>query len=411
MRTGVLIYKDVLSSLSPEAKKILGLILHKGAMTKSQLAKVAGLKPTTLNRMMLPLEKADLILPTETGESTGGRKPVIYDVNPRRYYVIGIDISRLYSQVVLTNLKMELIEKDRFDMDRNSSPQATLNRILDWIGRVMEKRGHGYVIGVGIGTVGPLDRQSGIILNPENFEAQGWENIPLKAIVEERTGLPVIIDNGANGAVLAETRYGSGKGMKSVIYLNCGVGIRTGVISSGTLVRTINDADDTFAHMVIDVNGKPCHCGNQGCVERYSSIYAIMEALAEEMTPEEMPQGKDRRNHKADRPVSYLELCREAEENDTTARQVLQNAAVRMGTGLANFIQLLNPGLVVLSGPLILHSQLFYEVCVEAAKRRRPWDKGGHLVFSRGGAFEENAISIGAGALVVEHYLEPETFG
>ncbi|WP_018305832.1 ROK family transcriptional regulator [Desulfitobacterium hafniense] len=393
MRTGVLIYKDVLSSLSPEAKKILGLILHKGAMTKSQLTKVAGLKLTTLNRMMLPLEKEGLILPTETGESTGGRKPVIYDVNPRRYYVIGIDISRLYSQVVLTNLKMELLEKDRFDMDRNSSPQATLNRILDWVERVLEKQEQGYVIGVGIGAVGPLDRQSGIILNPENFEARGWENIPLKAIVEERTGLPVIIDNGANGAVLAETRYGSGKGMKSVIYLNCGVGIRTGVISSGTLVRTINDADDTFAHMVIDVNGKPCRCGNQGCVERYSSIYAIMEAF----NPE--------------RPVSYLEICREAEENDTTARQVLQNAAVRMGTGLANFIQLLNPGLVVLSGPLILHSQLFYEVCVEAAKRRRPWDKGGHLVFSRGGAFEENAISIGAAALVVEHYLEPEALG
>ena len=372
MRTGVLIYKDVLSSLSPEAKKILSLILHKGAMTKSQLAKVAGLKLTTLNRMMLPLEKEALILPTETGESTGGRKPVIYDVNPRRYYVIGIDISRLYSQVVLTNLKMELLEKDRFDMDRNSSPQATLNRILDWIGRVLEKREQGYVIGVGIGAVGPLDRNNGIILNPENFEARGWENIPLKAIVEERTGLPVIIDNGANGAVLAETRYGSGKGMKSVIYLNCGVGIRTGVISSGTLVRTINDADDTFAHMVIDVN---------------------MEAF------------------NPDRPVSYLELCREAEESDTTARKVLENAAVRMGTGLANFIQLLNPGLVVLSGPLILHSQFFYEVCVEAAKRRRPWDKGGHLVFSRGGAFEENAISIGAAALVVEHYLEPETLG
>ncbi|WP_019851125.1 ROK family transcriptional regulator [Desulfitobacterium sp. PCE1] len=406
MRTGVLIYKDVLSSLSPEAKKILGLIMHKGAMTKSQLAKVAGLKLTTLNRMMLPLEKADLIVRTETGESTGGRKPVIYDVNSRRYYVIGIDISRLYSQVVLTNLKMELLEKDRFDMDRNSSPEATLNRILDWVGRVLEKREHGYVIGVGIGTVGPLDRKSGIILNPENFEAQGWENIPLKAIMEERTGLPVIIDNGANAAVLAETRYGRGKGMKSVIYLNCGVGIRTGVISSGTLVRTINDADDTFAHIVIDVNGRPCRCGNQGCVERYSSIYAIMEAFAEEMA-----QGRDRRNPNADLPVSYLELCREAEENDTTARQVLQNAAVRMGTGLANFIQLLNPGLVVLSGPLILHSKLFYEVCVEAAKRKRYWDKGGHLVFSRGGAFEENAISIGAAALVMEHYLEPEALG
>jgi len=128
------------------------------------------------------------------------------------------------------------------------------------------------LIGIGIGTVGPLNRASGVMINPANFEAPGWSNVPFKAMLAEKTGLPVIIDNGANAAVLAETLFGAGKGLKDVVYLNCGIGIRTGVISSGTIVRTINDAEDAFGHMVIDVDGETCICGNSGCIETYSSI-------------------------------------------------------------------------------------------------------------------------------------------
>lgn len=345
---------QIQSSLNAESKRIFGFLLRKGPMSKGQLAKISGLKLTTLNRMMFPLEELGLIVRAMVGESTGGRKPVVYDVNPQKYYVVGIDISRLYTQIVLANLKMEIVAKYRFDMNRDSRPETTIQHIRDCFGLARQKIPNGSVLGIGIGTVGPLDRQNGLILNPDNFEAEGWRDIPLKAIFEKQTGLPVIIDNGANAAVLAETYYGIGKGIQNVLYLNCGVGIRTGIMNSGVFVRTVNDTEDTFAHMVIDMNGKMCRCGNRGCIERYSSIHAIREDYIAGLKKDD-----GRKIQKPVEQISYLDICQAAERNDSLARQVLQRAAVLMGTGLANYIQLLNPGIVILSGPLIYSSQLF----------------------------------------------------
>jgi predicted NBD/HSP70 family sugar kinase len=395
---------DTWNDLGVDAKKVFRLVLQKGPVTKGQLTKLSGFKLTTLNRIMLPLEELSLVVKSEIGESSGGRKPVLYDVNPQKYYLVGIDISRLYTQAVLTNLKLVPLEKCYFDMNRESSPEATLQRILEWLAIALPKIKDGLVLGIGLGTVGPLDRSNGIVLNPENFEAKGWENIPLKSLLEAKTGLPVIMDNGANAAVLAETHYGMGKGIRNVMYLNCGIGIRTGVISAGSFVRTVNDTEDTFAHMVIDVNGKACRCGNRGCVERYSSIHSIQEEFSRELE-----QGETCRIKKPPGQITYLDICQAAEHNDPLARKVIQNAAVIMGTGLANFIQLLNPGIVVLSGPLIRGSRLFYEECVATARKRGYWHKGKNIVFSRGGAFVENAIAIGSAALVIEDFLDKET--
>lgn len=395
--------KNIMSGLTMESKKIFGLLLHKGALTKGNLTELSGLKLTTLNRMMQPLQDVGLMIQSEIGESTGGRKPVLYDVNPKKYYVVGIDISRTYTQVVLTNLKMEPVEKYRFEMNQESTPEFTLQLIQHWFEETSQKwkSRNGSIVGIGIGTVGPLDRSNGIILNPANFEARGWENIPLRFILEERLKVPVIIDNGANAAVLAETYYGIGKGIRNVIYIHCGIGIRTGVISSGVFVRNINDTEDAFAHMIVDVDGEECRCGNHGCIERYSSIYAITETF--------IAQTKKDKLHRMQIPVeqvTYTDICKAAEENEPVAKQVLQNAAVIMGNGLANLIQLLNPGIVVLSGPLINHSKLFYEECIEIALRKSNVTKERNIVFSRGGHFHENAIAIGSAALVVENYLD-----
>lgn len=391
-----------IGGLNPETKRIFKLILFNGALTKGQLSMLSELKLTTLNRMMLPLEKLGFIVEGEIGESSGGRKPVLYDVNPRKYYIVGVDISRTYTQLVLTNLKMEPVESFRFEMSKESSPEATLKLIQDWVVPIVEKleAAGGLVIGIGIGTVGPLDRNNGILLNPADFEAEGWENVPLKSILEERLGLPVVVDNGANAAVYAETYFGTGKGISNVVYLNCGIGIRTGVISSGVFVRTINDAEDAFAHMIVDVDGKECSCGNYGCIERYSSIHAVLREFRSEMK-----KGKSCTIQKPVQEITYIDICKAAEAGDAIARHVLQHGAVIMGTGLANFIKLINPGLVMLSGPLIRHSEFFYRECVETACKKGNLNKEKSVVFSRGGYFDENVIAIGSAALVLENHL------
>jgi predicted NBD/HSP70 family sugar kinase len=391
-----MINTNIFSSLPDESKKIFNLILHSQALTKGSLSSLSGLKLTSLGRMMQPLIRMGLIVESQIGDSTGGRKPVLYDVNASKYYIIGIDISRTYTQVVLTNLKMQQIERYRFDMNEDSTPETTVSRINEWMTGIINKLGkqNSSVIGIGIGTVGPLDRKKGVILNPENFAAVGWENVQLKSIFEEKFGLPVVIDNGANAAVLSEAYYGIGKGIKNVIYINCGIGIRTGVISSGGFVRNINDAEDEFAHMIVDVNGKRCRCGNLGCIETYSSIYSIIENYVSAL------KGKNRGQ------FSFIDICRAADENEPVAREVLKNAAVIMGTGLANLIKLLSPGMVVLSGPLIKYSDLFYKECTETAYKKSLVQTERNVVFSKGGNFTDSAISIGAAVLVLESFID-----
>lgn len=99
---------SVFGQLNEDAREVFNLVQKQGHLTKSSLVDLTGLKPTTLNRAIKMLEISGLLVESGTGESTGGRKPSLYTVNPLRFAVVGIDISRTYTQVVITDLGMKV---------------------------------------------------------------------------------------------------------------------------------------------------------------------------------------------------------------------------------------------------------------------------------------------------------------
>lgn len=395
---------DIFDNLSCEAKQIFSLIQKRGPLTKNSIALLTKMKLTTLNRIMACLEEKQLIVPSGTEKSTGGRKPVVYDVNPKKYYVIGIDISRTYFSVVFANLKMNIKNRWLCAMNEKYTPEKTVEVIVKWIYDLINEcslRNY-FVLGAGLGAVGPLDRQKGVILNAENFPSEGWANIPIKQMFEKKLELPVVIDNGANMAVLGEYLFGHGKSQKNVAYFNIGVGIRTGVISSGTIIRTINDFDDSFAHMVVDVDGKLCKCGNKGCLECYCTIPSIMQnffSALKEVKISALLKEKHIEN------IEYTDICIAAEQNDPLAKKVIINAAEILGTGLSNYINLFSPNIIILSGPLIFHSRLFYSTSVQTALKKSYIAKHSKLKFSRGGVYNNYSMAVGAAAMFIEYLL------
>lgn len=393
---------ETLYNLNSDTKKIFDFIHKYGPQTKNDLSHLTGIKLTTLNRAMEPLEENRYIIQGSIGESTGGRKPVLYDVNAAKAYVIGVDISRTYTEIILIDLKMTILYKQRFNMDETYTPDKTLKTVLESIetGLTAIKISKEKLMGVGIGTVGPLDREKGIMINPVNFEGQGWQNVQIKEMVQAHFECPVFVDNGANAAVLAEMLFGIGKGYKNLVYFHCGVGIRTGAISSDTIIRTVYNTEDAFGHMVIDVDGEACSCGNYGCIECYSSIYAIIKKISSELK-----KGRVSKITKPIKDITYVDICKAAADGDGLSIEILTGAAAILGTGLANFINILNPGLVILSGPLVKHSNLFYKICTEAAAKKCYINGRDKVIFIKGGHFEDNAISIGAAAMVLEHCL------
>ncbi len=392
----------LLNELNNDDKHILRLIQNLGPITKNKLIDITKKKLSTLNRSINRLENASIISALGTADSTGGRKPVLYDMVKSNYYIFGIDISRTYTRAVLTDIKMNIIDRYYFTMDESCIPAKTVALIAQYIENTLKLKNidKKQVLGTGIGTVGPLEKSKGIVLNPMNFTAKGWTDVPLKKMLQAATGIPVFVDNGANTAILAEWLFGAGRDCSNMAYFNCGIGIRTGAISSGTLVRTINDAEDAFGHMTIDVDGEKCHCGNYGCIESYCSVISITGKFTSSLK-----KGRTSSISKALEDISYVDVCRAAEERDPLSAEIIKSSAAVFGSGLANYVNLFNPEIVILSGPLIKYSALFSKISTEIAINKSFLKDNTKVIFSKGGKFTEDAISLGSAVMVSESHL------
>jgi predicted NBD/HSP70 family sugar kinase len=391
---------NIFNNFSEHSKLLLSLIQKRGPISKSELLLITNMTLSTLQRSIKPLIDEEFIIESAIGESTGGRKPALYDINPESFYVIGIDISRTYTRIVITNLNLSNILAEK--VLPISSPLESIRQISDAIVEMLHNLSISKqnVLGIGIGTVGPLDREKGIILNPRNFPSNEWINFPIKTYVEQELNLPVFIDNGANSAVLAEHLFGAGKDFQSVAYFNLGIGIRTGIVSSGSLIRTSADSEDSFGHMVIDMDGDKCSCGNYGCVECYCSIDAIKNKFITKVK-----MGRTFNSPKSLDQINFIDICKMAENGDELAKEVVTNSASVFGLALANYINLLNPQLIILSGPLINYCSLFYNVATTTASKRFYLKDRSKITFSKGGKFQTNSMALGSAAMVVEELL------
>ena len=386
----------ILEKLSFRDLEILNVIQKSGPITKKDLQVIADIKLTTLNRIMKTLEDTRIISEHGESESTGGRKAIEYDVSQTGFYVIGIDISRTYVKIILTNIKLNILKKEEFNMDKSYSPEKTIGKIVFIIEQMLFDLNikKNQVLGIGIGAVGPLDRETGIILNPKNFFNGNWINVPIKAMLEEKLNLPCFIDNGANTAVLGEYFYGMGKELKGVVYIHCGIGLRSAILRDGIIIRTMNDREDAFAHMIVEHNGEVCSCGNSGCIESYSSIDSIIKKI----------NSKIKDNTKFISEVNYREILQSQLLNNKDVVEVINKGAEILGIGLANLVRLINPELIILSGPLIMDFENYYEKAINTFNSLNSIDN--KVFFSKGGEFQEDAIALGAVAMVIEFYLK-----
>lgn len=393
---------EKIKNMDSSAKRVIYLLQKHGALTKNEICLLNNMKLSTLNRVMKPLLENKIIGSNFIGESSGGRKPVLYGMNLCRFYVIGIDISRLYTRVVITNVKMEILYSESFKMDETCTPDETINRIEKIINKAYKKLRLDYLelLGIGAGVVGPFRSRDGIILNPVNFMAEGWNNVSIKRMLEDRFNCFTAIENGAGLAALSEYLYGIGKNIENITCINCGIGIRTGTVLSGKLVKKINASEDAFGHMVIEAFGEKCSCGNNGCIECYSSVHAVINRFKKEIK-----KGKNTIINKALEKLDIVDICSAAEKNDKLCRQIIADAGAMLGIGLANYINLFDPELIILSGPLVTNSKLFYDSAKETALKKLCLHKDKKVIFSRGGQFKENAISLGAAAFVIESLL------
>lgn len=375
-------------------------IREKQPVSKKQLKVLTGLKLTSLANIVSRLLETGLICAKETGESSGGRKPLLYSPNPQAGYIIGIDIARMYTKVALLDMDCHVIESNTFHMSEETTWENTRDKICSLIDSMCSGIGKENILGIGVGAVGPIDRKNGIILNPANFPAKGWENVRIKEELESRTGFLTILDNGVNTSALAEYRSSWFKDYGSMVYIIAGVGLRLGIIANSQLINNFYSKQGSFGHTIIRPDGKLCYCGTAGCLEAYVSIPAIVGEFAERMKA-----GRTSSIEENVSSISFDTFCGAVNNHDALAMEIAENAADNFAIGLANLINTVSPELVILGGPLIKKCSRFYKRSIESVKAKLN-NSYAYETSIRLGYLGDNATVIGGGYLVLDYYLK-----
>ena len=222
----------------------------------------------------------------------------------------------------------------------------TLEEILSSIAGAVAEVQEGYEVGgVCLAVPGYISTKENKILSAANLQA--IEGIPLKNELDERTGLPVTVENDANAAAWGEFRFGAGKDARHLILLTLGTGVGGGVISHGVLLSGARGTGGELGHITVQPTGPRCGCGNRGCLEALASGTAIghrAQQLADEKPDSALGRLTARRALVGE---DVLELARAGNED---CLGVLREAGTWLGIGLADFVNLFDPEVIAIGG-------------------------------------------------------------
>ncbi|MDH3291738.1 MAG: ROK family protein [Gemmatimonadota bacterium] len=222
------------------------------------------------------------------------------------------------------------------------------------------------VAGVGIGSPGPLDTRTGVVLLTPNL---GWRDFPLRDRVRDAVGLPATLDNDANCAIFGEWWRGAARDANVVVGLTIGTGIGGGIVFDGKIFHGASDIAGEIGHMTIDSTGRRCRCGNYGCLEAYASGTAIAERAVEGVTAGASTT-LDRYVNGELGAVTAQVVYDAARDGDEYALEVIHDTARFLGTGVANLINIFNPEIVVICGGVTAAGdRLFTPLRAEVARR------------------------------------------
>ena len=320
---------------------LLNLIKTAGQVSRVDLARSSGLSPSTVTGITRTLIQRGLVRETGPGESRGGRRSVLLELEPSAGYVVGLKFMEYSVALTITDLAATSVYSCISPAAlREAGPMAAVAPI-----RAALKKAHvppDRLFGIGIGLSGWIDADAGIC----RYSALlGWHDVAVREPFQAALDLPVWIDNDVNTLAIYEQWLGSGRGLANVLVVTIGRGVGLGIVTQGAFYRGSRGGAGEFGHTTLMVGGRPCTCGNLGCLEAYVCDAALLAGAAQ------------RGLHVADTSA----LLDAAAAGDQRACGVYAEAGQLLGVGLANLVNLFDPELIVLAGEGARAGDLLFE--------------------------------------------------
>lgn len=309
---------------------------------------------------------------------------------------IGIDIGGTNVKAGIVSPDGTIVAQDSVPTQSPDGPDGVVHRSAELVRKIETQAGisPSDVCGAGVGCPGPLSPTKGVIYETANMV--GWDHYPLRDRLSEALGMPVAIDNDANAAALGEFHFGTGRGAREMVLITLGTGVGAGVIVNRQLVHGAWHNAGELGHTIVALRGRPCPCGQSGCLERYSSARAVAERYAE-LVRGGAPATPLANRVLAGDTISSADIVA-ARSQDELAAQVWDEACFYLAVTCVNLQHILNPQRIVLAGgvaragaALLDPVRTHFEELTWAFQRDRP-----EIVLASLG---DNAGIVGAAAL------------
>ena len=259
---------------------------------------------------------------------------------------IGVDIGGTKIAAGVVDGSGNILATARRPTPRHDSG-AVLNDVADVVNE-LQAGVDGSIVGVGVGVAGGVDQSRSMVYFAPNL---AWSQVPVRAVLEAATQLPVVVENDGAAAAWAETRFGAGVGLQHVVMVTVGTGIGGGIVVDGHVMRGAHGVAAEIGHLNAVPDGRLCGCGRHGCWEQYASGNALVREareLASERRQEAgallalgdgTPEG-----------VQGSHITQAAQMGDPVAVEAFANVGTWLGRGLADLTAIVDPDAVVIGG-------------------------------------------------------------
>ena len=345
--------------------KILQAFFLHAPVSRIEIAKLTSLTPPTITSCVNSLMEAGLVTKCEDtalkNETALGRKPVLLDIVKDAGYAIGVDLGPNGIIVSITDLRGNIIDNMRI-VNKNWNLEPTLSETVSMIKQLIKKSrvNREKILGIGVGMSGFVEIETGML---RYSPIHGWKNISVGTILEEQTGFPVCIENNVRLMAVGEMLFSGWRSRTSgitgnVLYVYVGDGIACAIVHNNELLRGNISGAGEIGHTIVAWDGPECRCGKKGCLEAVSSEFAIKKQVVKALS------GASKNSDKSSQPdilkkevknpnaPAMAEIFSALDKGDKTTVAIFDEAMKYLGGSIANVINLINPKLVLIDGPI-----------------------------------------------------------
>ncbi|MFI1331721.1 ROK family protein [Streptomyces sp. NPDC020845] len=386
---------------SAHQARLLKLLRDGGPNSRAQLGDQVDLSRSKLAVELHRLLETGLVVADGLAASRGGRRSHNVRLNPGLRF-LGVDIGATSVDVAVTNAELEVLGHLNQPMDVREGPVAVFEQVLDMAEKLKATGLAEGFDGAGIGVPGPVRFPEGIPVAPPIMP--GWDGFPVREALSQELGCPIMVDNDVNLMAMGEQHAGVARNVADFLCVKIGTGIGCGIVVGGQVYRGTTGSAGDIGHIQAVPGGRPCACGNRGCLEAHFSgaalardaVQVAQQGLSTDLAARLATNGT----------LTAADVAAAATAGDTTALELIREGGTRVGEVIAGLVSFFNPGLLVIGGGVTgLGHTLLAAIRTQVYRQSLPLATGNLPIVL--GELGSTAGVTGAARLISDHLFAP----